>query len=305
MSANVKMCKTNRLYQPNLEIEARRASIGAAQFVSHSHRFLSSRLMRQGGKSGDGTKGPCRRATIIVRAVDSQGETSRVLERNTGILYPLVMKLGGVEQRCLGVGHLHQSWLGLIPFNQMSVGFYVNPDLAAKELGIRARSGLDLVGQNELCDVLLNGAFTKSLVFQTARNLSGEEFSELLYSELQEKMKFISSDGDLAHLISMFEDQELREGTEVALVWKITGDLQVVIREPASSQVLEDLAVDPSVKTIHSNPLCRGIFELYLGERALSNSTKSSVAEGALKLLESDRIGREYRKRSIFTEKGN
>eukprot|EP00242_Pyramimonas_sp_CCMP2087_P016392 CAMPEP_0198197546 /NCGR_PEP_ID=MMETSP1445-20131203/1128_1 /TAXON_ID=36898 /ORGANISM="Pyramimonas sp., Strain CCMP2087" /LENGTH=94 /DNA_ID=CAMNT_0043866859 /DNA_START=399 /DNA_END=680 /DNA_ORIENTATION=- len=84
---------------------------------------------------------------------------------------PLVRNFADVEQRCIGIGIKKESWFGPFKSNSYAVGLYVNPDLCAKELGIRDRGGMPLVTRQPsaddlpLCDLEAVDAMSKTIQY--------------------------------------------------------------------------------------------------------------------------------------------
>lgn len=214
----------------------------------------------------------------------------------------MVQELGGHAQRCIGIGQVKAPMSGL-PFmnllssNEYAVAVYVDPELAAKEFTYRERGGLELVSDDDLCDAVMDGGFTKSLHIVFAREMLGDEFVESIYEALSPRMKLTGSIDELKLFTQIFMKRNFSKGTDVEIVCQTSGDVEVAIHE------LDDPRVDSKLKTIQSHALSRGLLETFLGENSLSATTKSAVAKGARTLRDSDKTRREYLKRNIITEK--
>uniref|UniRef100_A0A7S0N4V3 Chalcone isomerase domain-containing protein n=1 Tax=Pyramimonas obovata TaxID=1411642 RepID=A0A7S0N4V3_9CHLO len=162
--------------------------------------------------------------------------------------------------------------------------------------------------EGALCDALLDGAFSKTIQITVCTDQPGRELADAIYQALEARMRLMGSTAELQTLVSVFEGRTLTAGTEVAILWRMEGNLEVAIRESDPETVkgvhlpLEELAKHPVI-SIHSNSLCRAFFEMYLGENAIAPEFRAAAAHGAAKLLESERISSEYRHRSIISEK--
>jgi len=68
------------------------------------------------------------------------------------------------------------------------------------------------------------------------------------------------------------------------------------------SGIVADVLYCCAIQSFNSSALSRGILEVFLGANTLSPTIRIAAGQGAMKLLDSDKVRREYLHRSILTE---
>jgi len=241
-------------------------------------------------------KAKAMRVSAILIQEDLSSPFEKVLKDScTGIEFPLLNDFSGVMQRCVGLGQKKRSFFfaGLFASDEYSIAMYVCPELCAKELSSRERGGMDLKDVDPLCDALMDGAFPKAMHMVFAREITGEQFVEPITKALAERMQLMGLMGELEEFASMFQDRTFVRGNDVMLSFQKNGELEVAVHGSVDSS---------SVKSFNSSALSRGILEVFLGANTLSPTIRIAAGQGAMKLLDSDKVRREYLHRSILTE---
>jgi len=230
-----------------------------------------------------------------------------VKEASTGAEFPEVVHCSGVcvsegygdasvLQRCLGAGHKFKGIIWPLGFNAYSVAVYVNPIACAKELGWRQRGGMDVKDGGAIAEALLDGAFTKSLRVVFTTNVGGWELVDDIKSALKTKMAFLGPDSSLHTWMESMATMRFQKGSELGLTWCLSGDLEATIQQPGEPERM--------LPIIRSDmPLCRNVFEAFLGSSSCTPSTRAAAVAGAGLLLDSENANRAWAKRSIVTEK--
>ena len=224
------------------------------------------------------------RRSLVVRS------NLTVTDPSTSVEFPLVERLWtGAELRCMGTA-CRKKKIAIIGVKVYAVALYVEAQLAAKELGVRDRGGF-FETDDDYCSALTDGAFVKALEIELVRNVEGQQFVEALEESLRPRMALSGDMGSLQKLQAFFMGKKLGKGTVVVLVYRLDGTLDVVVREGRAGGfegVVPDLCVE-------SAGLSRAIFETYLGGGSIVPDGRPVWAEGAKKLIESDKIRRQTR----------
>lgn len=213
-----------------------------------------------------------------------------VTEPQTSVEFPLVERLWtGGDLRCMGAA-ARKKKIAIIGVKVYAVALYVEAQLAAKELGVRDRGGF-FETDDDYCSALTDGAFVKALEIELVRNIDGQQFVEALEESLRPRMALSGDLGSLQKLQEFFMSKKLTKGSVVVLVYRVDGTLDVVVREARGAgfdTVVPDLCID-------SAGLSRALFETYLGSQSIVPDGRATWAEGAKKLIESDKIRRQTR----------
>ena len=211
-----------------------------------------------------------------------------VTDPSTSVSFPLVERLWtGAELRCMGTT-CRTKKIAIIGVKVYAVALYVEAQLAARELGVRARGGF-FETDDDYCSALTDGAFVKALEIELVRNVSGQQFVEALEESLKPRMALSGDMGSLQKLQAFFTGKTLSKGAVVVLVYRLDGVLDVVVREGRGG--LEGVGM--ADLSVESAGLSRAIFETYLGGKSIVPEGRAVWAEGARKLIESDTIRRQ------------
>lgn len=104
--------------------------------------------------------------------------------------------------------------------------------------------------------------------------------------------------GDMASLekfTGFFDGVKLSKNTQVMCLWTKTGELQVVILDPAAAASIDLEKVAPANR-LQSEGFARALFELFLGQESVVSDARPLWAAGAKELLESEIVKRDTRK---------
>ncbi|PRW61098.1 chalcone isomerase [Chlorella sorokiniana] len=211
-------------------------------------------------------------------------------EAASGIEFPLVQRLWlGEEMRCVGAG-CRSKKIAFIGVKVYAVALYVEAEKMARELGVRNRGGF-FEGDDDFCQALVDGGCVKALQLQLCRDVEGAQFVEALEEALAPRMRLMGDTKSLDAFKSFFLDKKLAKDTNVILMYRTDGALDVALRPGRVdwSTIVADLSVP-------SPGLCRGLFEIYMGSESVVPDARKEWAAGARKLLESDDIRRQTRK---------
>lgn len=195
----------------------------------------------------------------------------------------------GEDMRCMGASNRVKK-IAFVGIKVYAVAMYVEAQLAAKELGVRDRGGF-FETDDDYCSALTDGAFVKLLQIELVRNIEGQQFVEALEESLRPRMALSGDMGSLQKLQDFFMSKKLSKGTIINLVYKLDSSLDICVRESRPSSFESEI---PDI-CIESPSLSRALFETYLGASSIIPEGKREWAEGAKKLLESDKIRRDTR----------
>lgn len=229
---------------------------------------------------------------LTVRCMAASGQT--ITEKATGVTFPEVTKFWhGEPFRCMGAG-VRTKKVAFINVKVYAVALFVEAEAAARELGVRHRGGFFSDDSNDdYNQALTDGAFSKLLQVQLVRKIEGDQFFEAIEEALTPRLRITGELSTLTKFKEFFNGRSLEKGTNILLLWKTEGVLEVVANPESGgadySQVKPDL-------TIESPGLCRALFEVYMGSSAVVPDAKAAWAEGARKLVDSDETRRSSRK---------
>jgi hypothetical protein len=168
-----------------------------------------------------------------------------------------------------------------------SVALYAEADKAAKELGVRARGGF-FSNDNDYCQALLDGAFSKALMIRLLRDVDGATFADALNKSLVPRMTIAGEQDLLKEFMTLFEAKKLTNQTEISLFTNVAGETEVlVVPSPSASY-----ASSTPEKKYKSAALARALMEIFLGDTPVVQGAKEEWAAGAKLLLESEQVKR-------------
>ena len=214
-----------------------------------------------------------------------------VTDPKTGVAFPAAWpNVCGLELVCLGAGCRKKAILGPIAVNVYSAALFVEAGPAAKELGVRQRGGLFADGRDAAyCDALLDGAFMKALHLVLVRSVSGDTFAAALAEALEPRLRLAGAAEALPLLVAALTARgSFDKGVEVFFTWRPDGALEVTVQPPADGGAggrLRGPRLRPDA-VIPSQPLCRALFEVFLGADSVVPDGRAAFAAGARRLLE-------------------
>ncbi|EKX49882.1 hypothetical protein GUITHDRAFT_161963, partial [Guillardia theta CCMP2712] len=184
---------------------------------------------------------------------------SGFVEKHTGITFPETVKAGSKLLKFIGAGERKKAILGPVAVNVYAVGMYVDSDAA------KAAAPKDEKSANK---ALLEGSYPKALKIVMARTVGAEKIGNALAESLEPRVK--GTDAPLDAFKSFFGSMsKLETNNEIDFI-QMGSDLQV----SALGQK----------KTFSSAPLCKAMFDIYLGESPVSVHAKESMVAGLLKM---------------------
>ncbi|KAK9806338.1 hypothetical protein WJX72_010689 [[Myrmecia] bisecta] len=213
-----------------------------------------------------------------------------ITEKATGVEYPTVTSFWeGEKFRCMGAG-VRAKKIAFVSVKVYAVALYVEAERAAKELAIRSRGGF-FDGDEDYALALTDGAFAKLLHIQLARKIDGETFFGALEEALAPRLRLTGEMGTLNTFKAFFDGKSLEKGTDILLLWRVEGALEVVVRPSGSADYTQ---VKPDLR-IESPSLCRALWEVYLGSSTVVPEAVAAWAGGAKALISSEEIRRQTR----------
>ena len=172
-----------------------------------------------------------------------------------------------------------------------AIALYVEAEKAAHELGIRDRGGF-FETDDDYCSALVDGGFIKTLQIELVRDVEGAAFVEALNEALRPRMSLTGELSLLEQFKSFFEDKKLTKGTNIVLMYRTDGTLDVAVK----AQRPEGWSAVNSDLSISSPSMCRALFEVFLGEKSVIPDAKKEWANGAKALLDSEKVRRDTRR---------
>lgn len=217
-----------------------------------------------------------------------------ITEKATGVTFPEVTKFWqGDTYRCMGAG-VRTKKVAFVGVKVYAVAMYVEAEAAANELGIRNRGGFfQGNSDDDYNQALTDGAFSKLLQVQLVRKIEGEQFFSAIEEALTPRLGVTGEMATLNKFKQFFDGKSLEKGTNILLLWKTEGVLDVVAKTHPDSQDYSQVKPD---LTIESPGLCRALFEVYTGSNTVVPEAKKAWADGARQLIDSDEVSRKSRK---------
>ena len=215
----------------------------------------------------------------------------------TGVTVPEVATLwAGGPSRCLG-GGVRTKKIAFVGVKVYAVFLYVDAAPAAKELGVRSRGGFfDGDDDADYAQALVDGAFVKALRIDLVRDVDGATFVGALEEALAPRLRLSGDTASLDKFKAFLSDRKLAKGAVLALLWWPEGVLDVALMDSADRAIPSFASPDAPSISIESPGLCRALFEVYLGEAAVSPDARAAWARGARALLATESVKRDTRK---------
>ncbi|DBB11970.1 TPA: hypothetical protein ACH3X3_006096 [Trebouxia sp. C0006] len=207
-------------------------------------------------------------------------DSQTITEKATGVNFPQVTKFWqGEAYRCMGAG-VRTKKVAFVSVKIYAVALFVEAEPAAHELGIRHRGGFFQDNSDDDYNLALtDGAFNKLIQVHLVRKIEGEQFFGAIEEALTPRLSVTGEIGTLNKFKQFFDGKSLEKGSDILLLWKKEGVLEVQA----------DLKID-------SPGLCRALFEVYTGSNTVVPEAKKAWAEGARQLLDSEEIRRSTRR---------
>lgn len=256
---------------------------GSAAFRGSLSPLLAAPARRQQQQQQQAA-GAQRRRSATTRAMLTYKESV------SGVEFPMVQKLWlGDEMRCVG-GGCRSKKIAFIGVKVYSVMLYVEAEKMARELGVRNRGGF-FESDDDFCQALTDGGCVKALQIQLLRDVEGAQFVEAIEEKLAPRMRLMGDTSSLDQFKQFFQDKSLTKETNIVLMYRTDGSLDVAVRPGRADWA--NMVADVSIA---SAGLCRGLFEMFLGSESVVPDARKDWASGARKLLDSDDIRRQTRK---------
>lgn len=217
-----------------------------------------------------------------------------VREASTGVEFPLVRTFWeGEAQRSMGAS-VRQKKIAFLGVKVYAVALYVEAERAAKELGVRKRGGFFDDNRNEdYALALVDGAFAKALEIQLVRKVEGAQFADAIAEALEPRMRLTGEMATLDKFKQFFDGRTLEKGTQIVLLWRVEGILEMTVR--TAEDGTDYTRATPDLR-IESPGMCRALFEVYLGSNTVVPDAIHVWAEGTKQLLDSEEVKRATRR---------
>lgn len=217
-------------------------------------------------------------------------QAATVKDQATGVEFPLATQLwDGETCRCLGAGARTKK-VAFVGVKVYAAALYVEAEKAAHELGVRSRGGF-FDTDDDYAQALADGAFVKMLQVQLVRKIDGETFFGAIEEALTPRLSVTGEMATLGKFKKFFEGKSLEKGTNILLLWRTQGVLDVL-----STASQQDFSTAKPDLQIESPGLCRALFEVYLGQNTVVPEAKASWVAGAKALLDSEEVRRNTRR---------
>mmetsp|Transcript_33337 Transcript_33337/g.84208 ORF Transcript_33337/g.84208 Transcript_33337/m.84208 type:complete len:244 (+) Transcript_33337:78-809(+) len=190
------------------------------------------------------------------------GGASAVKEPVTGINFPGNLQAGGKSLELLGCGERRKKIVGPVAVNVYAIGMYVDQ-------GPASAAGKGVSGEAAAAKALSDGSFTKSLRLVMARSVNAEKIGDALAEQIEPRVKGTGAPVD--EFKGFFKGLEKLENQQVVIFTQTGSTLAVSAPGNRSSQ-------------FNSAPLCKALFDIYLGDKPVSDNAKNAMVSGFLKL---------------------
>ncbi|KAK9826897.1 hypothetical protein WJX81_006395 [Elliptochloris bilobata] len=213
-----------------------------------------------------------------------------VKEASTGVEFPEVVSLWGSSEKFRSVGAgVRAKKFAFVPVKVYAVTVYVEAEKAARELGVRSRGGFFADDADEdYALALVDGAFAKALVVHLVRKVDGKTFYEALEEALAPRLRLAGEGAALQRFGDFFQGRTLEKGTEVVMLWRTEGPVELALRPEGGPDLLQ---LTPDLR-IEAVSLGRALFEVYLGSNSVVPEARSIWAQGARALLATEQVRR-------------
>ncbi|CAI8593346.1 unnamed protein product [Vicia faba] len=161
-----------------------------------------------------------------------------------------------------------------------AAGLYLNQSIVTDLNGWKGKSKDVIQGSSSLFNTIFQSPLEKSLQIILVRDVDGKTFWDALIDAISPRIvkPTTADETALTTFRSVFQDRSLKKGTFIFLTWLNPSKLLVSV----SSEGVPS-SVDA---TIESANVTHALFDVFLGDKPVSPSLKSSVAERLSKVLE-------------------
>lgn len=178
----------------------------------------------------------------------------------------------------LGTGYREKAF-AIIGVKVYAAGLYANPSISSSLDAFKAYSAQEITENPSIFSSIFEAPLEKSLQIVLVRDIDGKTFWDSLDEAISPRIK--SPDpGDesaLSDFRGTFQGRPLKKGTFIFLTWLDQLKLLVSV----STDGLPT-AVDA---TIDSKNVTSALFDIFFGNKPVSPSLKSSVAQGLSAIL--------------------
>ena len=206
-------------------------------------------------------------AALLLIAATVQG--TEVTEPNTKVKFPVELQAppGGGTQVLTGTGVRTRTMLQVKVY---AFGLYVDPAGARGALAAwRGKSAADLAKSQSLYQTVLKGQFPMTLRLVMTRDVGGDQMANAFNEALGPRVAKAAQNNmpggaDALTRFRGFFTNELKSGTELVFSWATPSTLHVSIGGHKSGE-------------IDNQALCWALFDVYLGDKPISENGKKSV----------------------------
>jgi hypothetical protein len=178
-------------------------------------------------------------------------------EKVTGISFSDTLSAAGKSLKFVGAGERRKAILGPVAVNVYAIGLYV--DAAAAKM-----AGVTVIDDETAAYALSKGTFTKSLRLVMARSVGGEKIGDALAEQIIPRVK--GTDAPVDGFKSFFKSIEMLENKN-EVIFTQTGST-LTVKSPVAT------------KDFVSADLCSAMFDIYLGDKPVSENAKKSMVAG-------------------------
>jgi len=212
---------------------------------------------------------------IVVAIIIGRGDNVNMKSNNLtvdGVVMPSKIKTAGRQQDFIG-GGMRMKW-GVKVY---VVGIYSDPKvmtlLKKKYAGLDAKSLMDSYSANLANDFATNKS-VRTVLLRFQRGVAASDISYALGEALKPKVGSKTSDEFQQFILRMVNSDRLEKGSDIYIT--CTGEkLSASLGEGGNSS------------SISIKGLCPAVFDVYLGDKAVSPQAKKGFAEGAAALIAS------------------
>jgi hypothetical protein len=202
-------------------------------------------------------------------------QSTEVTEPNTNVKFPVELQSPAGTQVFTGAGVRTRTMLQVKVY---AFGLYVDPAGARSALAAwRGKSAGDLAKDKAVYQALLKGQFPMTLRLVMTRDVGGDQMASAFEEALFPRINRAAQNGKpggaeaLARFRNFFSS-DLKSGTELVFSWATPGTLHVFIGGQHAGQ-------------IENEALCWALFDVYLGDKPISENGKKSVVSRLPEIL--------------------
>ena len=192
---------------------------------------------------------------------------SAVTEPNTNVPFPVELETAAGRQVLTGTGVRTRTMLQVKVY---AFGLYIDAAGARGALGAwQGKSAADLAKYQTLYQTLLKGQFPMTLRLVMTRDVGADQMSSAFNEALSPRVAKAAQNGmpsgaDALTRFRGFFASELKSGTELLFSWATPTTLHVSIGGQKMGE-------------IDNAALCWALFDVYLGEKPISENGKKTV----------------------------